>query len=447
MANHLLQSTLFWLASALAFELFLKKLTLHRANRIWLLATAAVGLVWPFFQQKMGSLLIQSRLPVAVLPAFEVGGIPVGGTAQTSGGSGFSETLWLVWAVGFAVGLGRLAFGLWQIYRKTKTGQIEPLPGGFRLVRSPMAARPFSFFRLIFIDNSLNINDLGARQILTHEQAHGRMGHGFDLLFIGLFGAAFWFHPFAHWLRRRLVAVHEFEADEAAATQFSRKSYGNLLLDALATGPSRRAAVSVTNSFFSSPIKSRIMMLSQKKSGPVASGSTTCWCFRLERFCCFSSKKAARADGVTSSRNWKMTEAIDTVVTFNPETYKETVEYLKTPIPKKAESDDATVFYKEGDEMPEFPGGQAAFARFLGQNIKYPAEARKAGVQGTQMVSFVVDESGAAGDFMHAGDYFNLAFYKEAERVLKLMPRWKPGKIGNRSVRMQVVVPVKFRLE
>ena len=98
------------------------------------------------------------------------------------------------------------------------------------------------------------------------------------------------------------------------------------------------------------------------------------------------------------------------------------------------------------ETMPEFPGGNAALLSFLSKNVKYPSIAQENGIKGKVFVTFVVDEN---------GDIYNVALARgvdasldrEAIRVVKSMPRWKPGKQGNKAVKVRYTVPINFILQ
>ena len=98
------------------------------------------------------------------------------------------------------------------------------------------------------------------------------------------------------------------------------------------------------------------------------------------------------------------------------------------------------------EEMPSFPGGQGALMSFLNSNIKYPVVAQENGIQGRVIVGFVVERDGSITDVkvMRSVDP---SLDREAQRVVKAMPRWKPGKQNGSAVRVKYTVPVVFRLQ
>ena len=106
----------------------------------------------------------------------------------------------------------------------------------------------------------------------------------------------------------------------------------------------------------------------------------------------------------------------------------------------------ATKVFDVVEEMPSFPGGQGALMSYLASNIKYPVVAQENGVQGRVIVSFVVERDGSISDVRVARSV-DPSLDREAQRVVKSMPRWKPGKQNGSAVRVKYTVPVVFRLQ
>lgn len=95
--------------------------------------------------------------------------------------------------------------------------------------------------------------------------------------------------------------------------------------------------------------------------------------------------------------------------------------------------------------MPAFPGGDAAFHRYLAQKIGYPADARLQNPSGTVVVRFVVDEAGRVVDAEVVRGCGH-GFDEEALRLVRLMPWWTPGRLAGRPVRVARTMPIIFRL-
>lgn len=98
------------------------------------------------------------------------------------------------------------------------------------------------------------------------------------------------------------------------------------------------------------------------------------------------------------------------------------------------------------EQQPEFPDGTAALYKWLGQNIKYPAIARENGIEGQVVLSFVVEKDGSITEIRPLRELGG-GCTDEAIRVVKSMPKWKPGKQNGRPVKVKYTLPVKFKLE
>ncbi len=97
------------------------------------------------------------------------------------------------------------------------------------------------------------------------------------------------------------------------------------------------------------------------------------------------------------------------------------------------------------EEMPEFPGGMEALLTYLSKNIKYPSMAQDNNIQGRVIVEFVVNKDGTIVDPVVKRSV-DPSLDNEAMRVIKAMPKWKPGKQRGKPVRVRYTVPVLFRL-
>ena len=97
------------------------------------------------------------------------------------------------------------------------------------------------------------------------------------------------------------------------------------------------------------------------------------------------------------------------------------------------------------EEMPGFPGGDEKLFKYLGENIKYPAMAKDAGIKGVVYVTFVVKEDGSI-DGVKVLRGIGGGCDEEAMRVVKSMPKWKPGKQRGKNVRVQYNLPIRFTL-
>ena len=116
------------------------------------------------------------------------------------------------------------------------------------------------------------------------------------------------------------------------------------------------------------------------------------------------------------------------------------------PPPPAPKPEVSTKVFDVVEEMPSFPGGNGALMSYLASNIKYPVVAQENGVQGRVIVSFVVERDGSISDVRVARSV-DPSLDREAQRVVKSMPKWKPGKQNGSAVRVKYTVPVVFRLQ
>jgi TonB family protein len=99
--------------------------------------------------------------------------------------------------------------------------------------------------------------------------------------------------------------------------------------------------------------------------------------------------------------------------------------------------------FVEPDEMPEFPGGSDALRQFIASNLHYPYAAQKDGIQGKVFVSFVVNQDGSISNILVSKGVHNL-LDEEAVRVIKSMPRWIPGILNGKPIKVSYTVPINF---
>ena len=119
--------------------------------------------------------------------------------------------------------------------------------------------------------------------------------------------------------------------------------------------------------------------------------------------------------------------------------------YVPPPPPKPKEEEVTEEIFVVVEEQPEFPGGNAAMMKFLGDNIRYPVIAQENGIQGRVICNFVVERDGSITDVQVVRGV-DPSLDREAVRVIQQMPRWKPGKQRGSAVRVRFTLPVVFRL-
>jgi protein TonB len=127
------------------------------------------------------------------------------------------------------------------------------------------------------------------------------------------------------------------------------------------------------------------------------------------------------------------------------ETEQEVV--IAAPVEAPVEEEEEEVVFVVVESMPEFPGGQQALFKYLSENVKYPVIAQENGIQGRVICQFVVNKDGSIVDVEVVRSGGDPSLDKEAVRVIKSMPKWKPGKQRGKAVRVKYTVPVNFKLQ
>jgi len=120
------------------------------------------------------------------------------------------------------------------------------------------------------------------------------------------------------------------------------------------------------------------------------------------------------------------------------------VDHLVVEQQTEKEDLEATIF-TVAEVQPTFPGGEAALYKFLNANLTYPMLAKEMRVSGMVIVQFVVERDGSITDVVVARSV-GVGLDEEAVRVIKLMPKWIPGRQGNYPVRVRYTIPVRFTL-
>lgn len=114
------------------------------------------------------------------------------------------------------------------------------------------------------------------------------------------------------------------------------------------------------------------------------------------------------------------------------------------PLPKLEEKEEAIFTITE--QRAEFPGGSKRMLKFLQQNLKYPAKARRMGIEGRVFVEVVIGKDGTIIS-LKVMKGLGSGCDQEALRVVKKMPKWKPAKQRGRPVKQKIIIPVTFKLQ
>ncbi len=114
-------------------------------------------------------------------------------------------------------------------------------------------------------------------------------------------------------------------------------------------------------------------------------------------------------------------------------------------LPRLPLNSDPPISFRVVEQLPEFPGGASAFILWLTRTLQYPSAAQAQNIQGKVVVSFIVNKDGSIADVKLEKPLHPL-LDREALRVIRMMPKWKPGLQNNQPCRTMVAVPVVFKI-
>lgn len=532
----------------LPYTLLLRKDTFFRLNRLALLSIVAVSLTVPCMN--VPGLLPPSPAGEAItnvimLPALVVGAVPLSpaeGDAVASPRGEWVEGLYLI---GILAVLAWKTIGLVRLLRFIPSGCLwTDRQEQATIYCHAGRVSPFSWMRSVVIgeaDAQANVQAVSPAcpsPVLTHELAHVRLLHSWDVLFLSLAEALQWFNPCVWMLDASLREVHEYEADDAVLRRgVSAHSYQLLLIEKAVAG----SRYHIANAFNHSLLKNRITMMTRKKSPrwarlkvlyavpltliAIAVMASPQIEEKMKPLTIVNGKRVTEAEvkqldqkqiahvevlkPETATKVYGVEEGKDGAVLITTEEGKrihvkpgtlrlvvdgqEMTEHeavkavqgkeIKETVSMKhdgstevlvttSESDDQV--YDKPEVLPEYPGGTNQFWGYLREAVKYPKEALEWGVQGRIHVEFVVEKDGSitntkvikgAGELKEIvvtaykpkndspeevrkenEDKGRIALQEEALRVVRAMPRWKPGTVGGKPVRTKFVLPIVFRL-
>ena len=473
--NYLIESGISLSLFALVYFMFLRRETFFSINRWFLLISIGFSAVLPLLHIPFYTPQPTVLAEVTVTPYVNLlSTITIYGAGFTQSAETFVLTYSMVgyaYLIGVILFLIKLFIQLFQIGRLIKQNRVIP-EGKIKLVVLDRDLSPFSFLNYIFVSNNLQ-NTTGWEKMLEHERQHIRQGHTFDVLLLEIIAIVQWFNPFFWMFRRALRENHEFLADQAVISHGTAPSWYKQILINQYVGDQ----IVIANNFNYSLIKIRIKMMSKIKSkkityakillGVLLAGSLTAsFAFEQKKSTSIPPNPEGKQTTLIIDGHKVQVTGDDAGVEKLIKVIAESSNYdinvdmsagrqitlmpkEKRNIPEKA----ARNFSQPGDEvfvvveeMPEYPGGTDALKVFLANNVKYPPEAAKKGIQGKVYVTFVVNKDGSVSDAKIARGVDPL-LDAEALRVVKLLTNWKPGRQRGEEVRVSYTVPINFALQ
>ena len=466
-------------------------------SRVYLIITLAFSLGYPLVKMpkmvEMSEFTMTYTLP---LVSFEPSATSMGGQMVDSPNiidwSWWLTTIYLI-GIGGTLLILLIQVGLQtaRLYRKPKIMYLDD------------ETEPYSFFNHIIIGTRA-MSEEELRLVLAHESEHVRQRHTLDVLLMRLMCCVAWFNPFAWLMLYELRAVHEYQADAAVQT-------GKVYLRLLYKQTTGFGYGHITNNFNSINIKKHITMMKQTKSRfgawkalaalPVAVALMMVGCQNAPlagdtldtpkynvpdgSYLVSDGNNVSYVDvfkdGHLVSRHLngmveipldkigEMDILYDTssfaIVDKAAEKHKEYKYVRVTRLKDMAEPPDVVTDYYElcysndstcqvareinGESistLPTYMGGEEAMYKYISENLHYPEQAKADGIAGRVHVSFVIEKDGSVTD-VEVKRGIGHGCDEEAVRVVKSMPRWTPGTLFGKPVRVQYTIPFVFKLQ
>ncbi len=419
------------------YELFLKRESFFKLNRIYLLFTPVLAAIIPLIQVDF----FQRFIPVesaVTLPA-----LLMTSTNDLTAASQIDKTsvlnllithwIWVLYGIGVLIGLGLFVYKYLQLQRLKQSGSRVEMINGMTLIHLPNSREACSFFKTIFLGDKLTGEE--RKQIFIHECAHVNQKHSWDLLFFEICRVLCWFNPLVYRYQAQLILLHEYMADKQTTRQIHKKTYCQSLLNA--TFGTQDLAF--TNPFFTnSLIKKRLMMLHKPQST-----RNKLWKYLLifPVLALMLTYTSCSKNASKASKHEKQTESV-----IPPE-----------PSTTIQEDEIAEVPFQAIDQPPVYPGCEQfddptaqkncmskKIRELVSQNFDQSI-IKATGLEGRISIyaQFTVDEHGQVTNIRARSPHQALS--DEAKRVVKLLPQMTPGKQAGKTVRAIYTLPIVFK--
>ena len=399
---YLLRASLYLALFYAFFLLVMRRTSLFRFNRAALLAGTVICHLLPLLPLRT---VIIPEITIPVSPqTLEAATEPAGASAPAF------PWLSALYAAGVLAVLLLCLISIVRTRSIIRSGVTEKLEG-CRLTLTDREIPSFSWGRRIVMSRA-DYERYPA--ILAHERQHVQRHHSLDVALMTAVAALHWFNPLVWITRAELKLLHEYEADERLIQQGIDATQYQLLLVRKAVGEQR---FSLANGFDHAKLKQRINMMQRKPS----SG----W------------MRLAYA-GI-------LPLLAGTMFLCNP-VRAEVRPAPDAPATAVAPPDTAKVVpFAQVQKKPTFQGGDAVnFSKWVAQQLSYPAEAKKAGVEGRMMVQFTICEDGAVREVKVLRSV-DPRLDAEAVRVVSSSPKWEPGEQDGKPVKVTYLFPVIFK--
>lgn len=481
MITYIVQVSVALILFYIGYALCLRHQTNFALLRGYLLFSIGTSVVTPLINLRAIAAMFVDVTPQ---PAFEATWLPeVTVTAIQTTTRENPDWIWTtlntVYWVGAAISTVFLLISILKLRRMIATAKPKRDGAGWYYLM-PDSPHSFSFFRYILLGK--DANNTTQQTILTHERAHARLGHSFDVMFVRIVAILVWFNPLIYWFRRKLEEVHEFQADASIVQPETANTYCELLVRETLEANH----ISLANHFNKSLTLKRIQMirsLKQRITWPRLAGLAAVIVMLFTIISCEEKvlsdlKNATRQSNELTEYPDEVRQVVDRVKSLDRASEPKVFGLVKTSDMANFVKDNQTTTYVTVPNDPKYIGylitgykydflkwnsvlengeivfttvenvtqpkdGMATFFKQLTSELKYPTEALQKKISGRVLVKFKVDENGVLSNFQIIQG-IGSGCDEEAVRALRAMTNWAPATLRGKPVKSYFHLAVAF---
>lgn len=416
--SYFLEANLYLISFYLLYQTILANDKHFRFNRAFLLIGIFLSILLPMLSFSLKA-DVKSFEGYIILPVLTISNV------QTES-VGFIVKWWQIIGVIYLSGIlfyaTRLIWQFIHIFRHLPLlNSSRERKDGYTLITTNGELPTCSFFKFLFWDKTIALSADEQKQIMQHELVHIRQWHSIDVLVMELLRTVFWFNPVIHQLKSKITEVHEYLADHDATKDIGVEKYSKLLTLQIF----KSFDFALSNNFHKSQVVKRIRMLKSNRTKSV-------WLNLALLIPSLTLLITVLACDVTNFE-----EQIPLTAVMGTESIAEEIVF-----------DDETVtdeIFTVVEDQPMPLGGITTFYESVGNNLKYPAQARSLGIEGKVFVQFVVDKEGKLTE-VKAVKGIGGGCDEEAVRVISESANWNPGKQRGQNVNVRMILPITFKL-
>jgi TonB family protein len=343
------------------------------------------------------------------------------------------EIAFLIFCFGVFIMLVRLMvsyYKIWQIYLNSELSASKE----YRLIDDPIQS--FSFFNLVMINRS-QARSNERDYIISHEKAHSRQRHSFDVLWLETIKMLHWANPFIWLITRESRQNMEYLADQEVAR--NTQSIENYQF-AIVQHASNTGYQLLKSQFSKSNLRNRILMMNQPNNRKVRAGKLIAFLPVLAILFMSFSLKIDNLDikkEIVKVLPAFDTKSLTTILNIKDESEKETSE---TKAISQSDEEFFTIV-----ETPPVPAGMnwSTYIDKVSALARYPKEAMENNIEGKIFVQFIVEKGGSLSN-LKAVKGIGYGCDEEAIRAIKEGPKWIAGRQAGKEVRVRMIIPLNF---